>query len=541
MLFNSYEYILAFLPITVLVFLLVGNTSKSWALNWLILASVFFYAWWRPFNLLIIGPSLLVNFAVARALLSLAADQSRSRTKNVVLALGIVFNLAVLGFFKYANFSVTVANDLAGTNFVFERIILPLGISFITFQKIAFLIDVAGRRVQSFTVREFLLFVMFFPQLIAGPIVHFREMMPQFRQAPCRFDAPAYAAGLTLFCFGLFKKVVLADGMAEYVSPVYAFAAAGQTATFLQSWIAAVGFTLQIYFDFAGYSDMACGAALFFGVRLPVNFDSPLQTTNIIDFWARWHKTLTRFLTAYIFNPLALAMTRRRAAKGLPTLMARRSHSTAFLVVLSGPTLATMLLSGLWHGAGYTFLLWGLMHGFYLVVNHAWRQYGPQTTGPAGAGTHVANFLGFALTFLGVAVAMVFFRAPDISSAIEILKGMTGLHGMGLPERIAAMIGTPGLGPMMLLDGAVHLRTFATGVTYLAGLLVIALLMPNSLQVLFAYQPALEAPTRPSRLAIVGPLVRWRPTVFWIVLIGSLVAISMIRLTGKSEFLYWQF
>ena len=179
MLFNSYEYILVFLPVTVLVFLVLGRRSQSWALGWLIVASVVFYAYWRPFNLLIIGPSLVVNWLFARRLLALAGDESRNAARRLTLTLGIVFNVCLLGYFKYANFGVTVANDLMGSNFVLHTIILPLGISFITFQKIAFLIDVAGGRIKSFTLRDFLLFVMFFPQLIAGPIVHYGETMPQ--------------------------------------------------------------------------------------------------------------------------------------------------------------------------------------------------------------------------------------------------------------------------------------------------------------------------------------------------------------------------
>src|SRR5262245_23900831 len=272
MLFNSYEYILGFLPVTVLVFLLLGRSSKPLALGWLILASVFFYAWWRPFNLLIIGPSIAVNFAFARVLLGLAGDAARARWRNLILILGIAFNICLLGYFKYANFAVSVVDDLSGQDFVFKQVVLPLGISFITFQKIAFLSDVAGGRFKSFTLRDYLLFVMFFPQLIAGPIIHYGETIPQFQRATCRFDATLYAVGITLFCFGLFKKVVLADGMALHVTPVFAYAATGAEATFVQAWLAAVGFTLQIYFDFSGYSDMACGAALFFGVRLPLNF-----------------------------------------------------------------------------------------------------------------------------------------------------------------------------------------------------------------------------------------------------------------------------
>ena len=542
MLFNSYEYILVFLPVTVIVFLALGRSSRPLALGWLILASVCFYAWWRPLNVAIIAPSIAINYALGRVLLGLAGDPGRARRRTLLLALGIAFNVCFLGYFKYANFAVSVVDDLSGQDFVFKQVILPLGISFITFQKIAFLIDVAGGRIKSFTLRDYLLFVMFFPQLIAGPIIHYGETIPQFQRATCRFDRTLFAVGITLFCFGLFKKVVLADGMAAHVTPVFAYAASGAEATFLQSWLAAVGFTLQIYFDFSGYSDMACGAALFFGIRLPINFDSPLKATNIIDFWLRWHITLTRFLTAYIYNPMALTLTRARAARRLPMLRARDSHPLAFLHVLVFPTVTTMLISGLWHGAGYTFILWGLLHGVYIVVNHLWRQYGPRPApaDPAGEPRPAAQLAGFALTFLAVVAGMVLFRAPDLASAGNILGGMVGLNGIGLP---GARFGAAA---MHLLDGVVPANVFAPAAATLLALLAIALLLPNSVQILSAYEPVLYTPKRPATLPGVLPAalrrpLYWRPTVAWMVLFAAIAAVSMIRLTGRSEFLYWQF
>ena len=247
--------------------------------------------------------------------------------------------------------------------------------------------------------------------------------------------------------------------------------------------------------------------------------------------------TLTRFLTAYVYNPMALTLTRARAARRLPMLRARGSDPLAFLHVLAFPTLTTMLISGLWHGAGYTFILWGGLHGLYLVLNHAWRQYGPRPKGdvasPAGA------LAGFAITFLAVVSAMVLFRAPDLASAGNILAGMAGLNGLGLPERLAGIAGGPA---MTLADGAVPMGAFATAAAYLLALLAIALLMPNSLQILSAYEPVLYMPKRPPLMpaGIWRPLV-WRPTAAWMALFAAIAAVSMIRLTGKSEFLYWQF
>ena len=260
-----------------------------------------------------------------------------------------------------------------GAKLILMHIILPLGISFITFQKIAFLIDVQAGRVKSFTFHEYCTFVLFFPQLIAGPIVHYREMMPQFATATCRYDKENFAVGLTLLFFGLFKKGVLADNIAPLITPIYDHSAAAGQTPLLLAWMAAVGFTLQIYFDFSGYTDMALGLARFFGIKLPPNFNSPLKASSIIDFWLRWHMTLTRFLTAYIYNPLVLWLTRRRATKGRPGFGVRNPTIGAFVSLLMVPLITTMFISGLWHGAGYGFIIWGLLHGVFLTINHAWR------------------------------------------------------------------------------------------------------------------------------------------------------------------------
>ena len=291
MLFNSYEYIFVFLPVTLAGFFALGMLSRNWALRWIIFVSILFYAWWRPLNVLIIAPSILVNFALGLILRRLAQGKSRDATSKLVLLLGIAFNIAFLGYFKYIDFGLDTINDIFGTNLVLTHVILPLGLSFITFQKIAFLIDVHAGRVKSFTLQDYCLFVLFFPQLIAGPIVHYREMMPQFHIASCRLEQENIAVGLTLLSLGLFKKVVLADHVATVVAPIYSQAASVGGTSLLLAWAAAIGFTLQIYFDFSGYTDMALGAARFFGVRLPQNFNSPLKAASIIDFWLRWHMT----------------------------------------------------------------------------------------------------------------------------------------------------------------------------------------------------------------------------------------------------------
>jgi len=541
MLFNSYEFIFAFLPVTLILFFLAGARSQRLALASLILASIFFYAWWRPINVLIIGPSLLVNYLIASSLQRLGAEGKPPRRARWLLAAGVVFNLAFLGYFKYVNFFASALNDITGTQYVFEQVILPLGISFITFQKIAFLVDVHSQRIKSFSFADYCLFVLFFPQLIAGPIVHYREMMPQFQAASCRLNRTDLAVGFTLFAIGLFKKVVLADGVSVYVTPVYAAAAAGDTISLLPAWIAAVGFTLQIYFDFSGYSDMALGLGRMFGIRLPVNFDSPLKAASIIDFWLRWHITLTRFLTAYVYNPLVLWLTRRRLARGLPTMGGRTQSIGAFIQLLAAPTLFTMLISGLWHGAGYLFLIWGLLHGVFLVINHAWQLYGTRLFVPHPRYQRLFGPASVVLTFISVAVAMVFFRATTLDAALTILKGMTGHSGLSLPTHVAERLG-PILNavPFLSVSGGELERTLVTAAAWTGALLLIAFAMPNSLHFMARFEPAIAYKARPFHLPL-RTEVQWQPTLAWAAAICALAVTAVVRLGGKSEFLYWQF
>jgi D-alanyl-lipoteichoic acid acyltransferase DltB (MBOAT superfamily) len=538
MLFNSPEFIFSFLPITLAGFFVLGRFSRGLAFGWLVLASLFFYAWWNPLNVPIIGVSLVVNYVFARLIERLGAAPDRKRARLALLIAGVAFNVLFLGYFKYFNFIESSLNDLAGTDFVVVHIVLPLGISFITFQKIAFLIDVYGERVERFSAGEFLLFVMFFPQLIAGPIVHFREMMPQFRSHAVRFDGTAAAAGLTLFSIGLFKKVVLADGVAAYVSPLYEQAATGAAMSLFPAWAAAVGFTLQIYFDFSGYSDMALGIARCFGVRLPLNFDSPLKATSIIDFWLRWHVTLTRFLTAYIYNPLVLALTRRRATKGGALRGGPSSSVGAFVGLLAGPTLVTMLVSGVWHGAGWLFMLWGLVHGAFLVINHAWRILIRKIWTDKQSYTRVMGPIGFVLTFVAVTMAMVLFRSTTGVAASGLLVGMLGGNGISLPRGLLEPLGLIDVLPFVVAEdgGAVD---FVLTWLWVGGLFLIATALPNSLQLMARYEPALDpgkrvGPTVPARFA-------WRPSLSWAFTICVVAATAILRLSAESEFLYWQF
>ena len=509
MLFNSYEFIFGFLPVTLACFYAIGAVSRMWGLRWIIFVSLLFYAWWRPLNVLLIGPSILINFALARTLQQLGKDEKRSRASMLVLLLGLAFNVTFLGYFKYVDFGRSVINDIFGSNLVLTHVILPLGISFITFQKIAFLIDVHAKRVKSFTFQDYCLFVLFFPQLIAGPIVHYREMMPQFHSAPCRFNKENFAVGLTLLSFGLFKKVVFADHIATFVTPIYDQAASGGRISLILAWAAAIGFTLQIYFDFSGYTDMALGLARFFGVRLPQNFNSPLQASNIIDFWLRWHMTLTRFLTAYIYNPMTLWLTRRRLARGRPGLGVRNMTIGAFAYLLMFPLLLTMLVSGLWHGAGYGFIVWGLLHGFFLTINHAWRVIRPKLWSDTRSYERFMLPFGQLVTFTAVAVAMVFFRSPTMASAVGLMKGLVGQHGVALPEAVYDHLGP--LAGWLHRAGVASVapelwsgEEFGRMVIWIFVSLVIAVACPNSLQILGRYEPALGV--RPHPIGGIGSL-----------------------------------
>jgi alginate O-acetyltransferase complex protein AlgI len=535
MLFNSYEFIFAFLPVTMLGFYVLGSKRRDLALLWLTLASLFFYAWWRPINVLLIAPSILINLGLGRLL-------ERHRVTKPAFALtiliaGIVFNLCFLGYFKYTMFLRGTINDVFGTDLVLTHIILPLGISFITFQKIAFLVDVHSGRVTSFTLRDYALFVLFFPQLIAGPIVHYREMMPQFRAISTRFNPEDAAVGLTLFFMGLAKKLLLADPLAAIVSPLYTRAALGSGLGLIDAWIAALGFTLQIYFDFSGYSDMALGLARFFGIKLPVNFNSPLKATSIIEFWQRWHVSLTRFLTAYIYTPLSLRVTRSRMASGK-----RNITPASFVTALMVPTMLTMLVSGVWHGAGYTYIAWGLIHGALISINHAWRLIRRRIWPSATNHALLLSATGFIMTFTSVVVAMVMFRAPTVTVATSIWGDMLALHGVALPDGVLARLGpvaiwlqaigvhADGAGGAMMFDATLRI----------ALLLVIALCLPNSLEILARHEPALGVkPEKHPRWLLRQS--QWTESPSWAVGMATVAAAGVLSLGQLSEFLYWQF
>ena len=528
MLFNSYEFILVFLPVCLLVFYWLGRTDREIALIWLVLASLFFYGWWNPAYLILIISSMVINFTIGK-ILSLNQSLAYQKRKNIILLLGLGFNLGLLGYYKYSGFFVENINFLSGGEINITDIALPLAISFFTFQQVAYLVDASRGITSEYRFSHYALFVTFFPQLIAGPIVHHKEILPQFMKSDAiKPILENLVIGLTIFFIGLFKKAVLADGVAPYANPVFNAAAAGETLTFFQAWGGALAYTVQLYFDFSGYSDMAIGGARLFGIRLPLNFHSPYKATSIIEFWRRWHMTLSRFLRDYLYIPLG----------------GSRCGKTRRYMNL----LITMLLGGLWHGAGWTFVAWGGLHGLYLVVNHAWHRLCQIIGMKRSLAPKTAQFFAWLLTFTAVVISWVFFRASDFNSALIILNGMAGNNGVELPNGIMVRLGSAatwlqGLGVGTSLGGgAVLIFTYL----WVFALLFIALLMPNTQQIMSDFKPSFSSYQSQRQYAISCGHVferffQWRPTTFWSIAIGIIAAFGILALTSVSEFLYFQF
>ncbi|NJL86456.1 MAG: MBOAT family protein [Leptolyngbyaceae cyanobacterium SM1_1_3] len=534
MLFNSYEFILLFLPVTVLIFYQsVKVGGHKLAVIWLTIASLFFYGYWNPPYLILLLISIAINYILGQ-LLAEFYQVEREKQGKLLLTLGIIFNLGLIGYYKYFNFFIDNLNGIGGTSFFVENILLPLGISFYTFQQVSYLVDSAEGETKGYKFIDYCLFVSFFPQLIAGPIVSHQEMMPQFsKKANFGFKQENLVVGITIFSIGLFKKVILADQIALYSTPVFQAAdSSGIALTFAEAWIGALAYTLQIYFDFSGYSDMAIGAARTFGVVLPINFNSPYKAVNIIDFWQRWHMTLTRFLTRYLYNPIVLNLSRRRIRQGKSLIKRGVGSLSAYLELIAVPTLITMFLAGLWHGAGWQYIVFGLLHGLYLSINHGWRillkslHYNP---------TEVAwwqNRLGHLVTFGCVIVAMVFFRAPSVGNGLTVLSAMIGVNGISFSD--GALFSN------QLFDNA------KLGLLWLLVLMAIAFLTPNTQEWLSEYNPALGYQTTSKKqtyswLIYLQKYLKWQPNQAWAVITAAIAVTGFLGISGVSEFIYFQF
>ena len=519
MLFNSYHFIFIFLPITLIGFYLIGGRGHHRiAISWLVGASLFFYGWWNPAYLGLILASILVNYA-----LGVSLGNHDTQGGKGILALGIAINLGIIGYFKYANFFINNINWALDSTFHLETIILPLAISFFTFQQIAYLVNAYKGETREHNFLHYCLFVTFFPQLIAGPIVYHKEMLPQFaKDMIYRLNHERLAVGLTLFIIGLFKKVALADGVAEYATPVFNAAEQGVALTFFEGWGGSLAYTLQLYFDFSGYSDMAIGLAHMFGILLPMNFNSPYKAKNIIEFWRRWHMTRTRFLRDYLYIPHG--GNRKGKVRRYMNLM------------------ITMFLAGLWHGAGWTFIMWGVLHGFYLIVNHAWHAIRRAFGHDLQRSSALSRGMAQATTFIALVVSWVFFRAESFEGASNILRAMTGANGISLPMGLENLQSLSWLNEYgILFNGPFYngLAYWPSGIAMITLLLLIAFFLPNTQQFMVAYRPAVGISPKEREYSHTG--LKWKPSAGYTLLMAIALYLSINLLTKASEFLYFNF
>ncbi len=498
---------------------------------WLIVVSFLFYVWWNPDFLVILAGSILFNYACGHLI---QTYQDRAKISSLLLAIGILGNVTMLFYFKYL---MALMKWLQEIGFYHGQewgsLVLPLGISFFTFTQIGYLIDSKGDIVEERGFLEYVLFVTFFPHLIAGPIVHHREIMPQFAKKETYFlNWDNISIGISIFILGLAKKVLIADQLAPVANDIFKHTADKHV---VEAWAGVLAYSFQLYFDFAGYSEMALGISRMFNVRFPANFDSPYKSKNIIDYWQRFHISLTRYLTLYLYNPLSLWIMRRRAAKGLALLRAGEKTVGGFLVMLALPTMYTIVLAGVWHGAGFQFFIFGLLHGFYLCVNHAWRLFGPKA--PITPSSRFRFWFDGAwkwgLTYLSVLIGEIFFRAKTASDAWLLIQSMIGRGSgdsvggpEGAVESILEFFGIP-----------IPYWNYSDSLITLAVVFVFILIFPNVLQ-LFDREGASLTKIRsaPALFAF-----QWRPNILWGFLLAVLGLVDLLMVTGTTEFLYFRF
>jgi D-alanyl-lipoteichoic acid acyltransferase DltB (MBOAT superfamily) len=541
MLFTSWIFLFGFLPIAIFGYECAARLGQRCAVYWLVLVSLVFYGFWQPALTILIAASITFNFLVATLI---RKNLERPRVANTLLWSGIAVDLLALVYYKYTNW---ILASLIGFGVLHlegvHRIILPLGISFFTFTQIGYLVDCRQEVAKDGRFRDYALFVTFFPHLIAGPILHNGEMMPQFaKRENYGLRYANVAAGLTYFIIGLLKKSLIADPMSGANDEAFRHA---QDLQLLGSWGATLGYSAQLYFDFSGYSDMAIGLALIFNFKFPLNFNSPYKATSIIDFWQRWHMTLTRYITLYVYNPIAMWLLRKRAARGLPIDRKALARPGSFAVLVAVPTTLTMLLAGIWHGAGAQFVVFGLLHGIYLTVNHLWRAFGPKTQ---SLETHARRWVGkvwsaswpWLLTYLCVLIGQVFFRADSVSDAMSLLQGMAGLkgveHPVPLPAALGPMLGAFGQRLANLGDVIFNLSQGSQLQLLLVPLAFgIARFLPNSQQIMASAEPVL------ADVRTTTTVLSWRPAVGWAVLMGVATVLALLSIGGTHEFLYFQF
>lgn len=490
MLFNTFLFAFAFLPLALFGYFALSKISLRLSIVFLLCVSIGFYIYWNIAFLPLLLGSITANYLIGRWI-SREKDTTNERQAKFALIIGLMFNLGLLSFFKYFDFFGQNLAWLVGAHYTPIGITLPIGISFFTFTQIAYLVDCHTARVREYKVENYVLFVSYFPHLIAGPILHHKDMMPQFDRAKSHvFSSGRLVVGMMFFVIGLFKKVVLADGVARFVGPVFDLNHASLTV--VEAWCGALAYTFQLYFDFSAYSDMAYGLSYMFGIILPINFNSPYKAQSIIDFWRRWHITLSSFLRDYLYIQL-----------GGNRLGATRRHVNLMI---------TMLLGGLWHGANWTFVIWGALHGIYLIINHAIRHLLGERQGIA------ISFLGWLVTFMAVVVAWVFFRAASVEVALDVLRAMT--------------VGTFKASSSESLLGINRIMAINECIAWIAGSAAIAFFMPNAYTMLG--KGILYAQEERFNRGIGGMVLGSALGMAFI-----LLAISETR--GVSEFLYFNF
>ncbi|ANE46851.1 acetyltransferase [Paenibacillus swuensis] len=482
MLFNSYPFLFMFLPLTLIVYFLLNRFNYYNASRlWLAVASLFFYSYWDVHYLPLMMGSIVFNFLIGSSLTK--TSEKPNAPRKGILIFGIIANVSLLIYYKYADFFITNINNATGSEIALLKLVLPLGISFFTFTQIAYLVDAFRNQVKEYNFVNYVLFVTFFPHLIAGPILHHKEMMPQFADKENkRFNYTNVAAGVFIFVLGLFKKVVIADSFAPIATQGFNGAA---SLGFIESWVTSLSYTLQLYFDFSGYSDMAIGIALLFNVVLPINFDSPYKALSIQDFWRRWHMTLSRFLRDYIYIPLG------GNRKGV--------FRTYFNLA------ATFIIGGIWHGAGWTFIVWGVMHGVGQVIHRLWGKLGLK----------MPKFVAWFITFNFINITWVFFRAENMTQAFHVLKGMFGLHGMDLPSFFATRLN---LGSLKSY-GVEFVAVSPLKLLGIAAFLLVCFALKNTNE--------LRAEMKP----------RWVTAI----MLAALFVYSLLNFNQISEFLYFNF
>ncbi len=511
MLFNSFEFITLFLPIVLVLFYLsrvyFGFRVSVFVL---VVSSFFFYAYWNPPYLILLIVSILVNFSLGTAI---SNRECSDKAKRLLVTAGIVFNLLLLGYFKYTNFFLDQLELVVDSTFHLD-VLLPIGISFYTFQQIAYIMD-SYKEKTSYSFLDYCLFVSFFPQLIAGPIVHHAEMMPQFKQNKAREQLiNSLSIGVFIFVCGLFKKVVIADNLSLYASPIFNAADEGMQITMIEAWLGTLAYSFQLYFDFSGYSDMAIGLAKMFGINLPLNFNSPYKSTSIIDFWRRWHITLSRFLRDYLY--ISLGGNRRGGII---------RYRNLFL---------TMLMGGIWHGAGWGFVIWGCLHGLFLVINNIYHQF---SLVKGLFKIFDKKLFAWMITFFVVVLAWVPFRATTFEGVVGIWSSMFALNDIGLPVILVNMLGVQNLESTYLStlvggDYVLEIQDWAfSGIPLIFASFVIALFLPNSQQ-LSAYLQDVKSIFRIQRNAL---------SRISAVTTALLFVVVLSMLNGATEFMYFQF